>query len=158
MQACSNRKHHLMQPCPHRKAYRLGKWLANVNTLRKTPVKTQHGFLELLSNGGEAVYYFMEQGTWLVKAGLLDKRHAKSLSQISAWAEVVGYCGSSTLNCLRIMAALERERGLREELLRRKKVIIFLHVTSCNSFLVFRTATKYNNSISTLFHATFKPP
>lgn len=47
-----------------RKAYRLGKWLRNVNKVRKQPVKTQMGLLELLSNGGEAVYYFVEQLTW----------------------------------------------------------------------------------------------
>ena len=47
-----------------RKAYRLGKWLANVNKLRKLSPTNQQGFLELLANGGEAVYYFTEQLTW----------------------------------------------------------------------------------------------
>ena len=47
-----------------RKAYRLGKWLQNVNKVRKQPVKTRMGVLELVSNGGEAVYYFVEQFTW----------------------------------------------------------------------------------------------
>lgn len=47
-----------------RKAFRIGKFLQNVNKLRKQPLKTQIGLLELLSNGGEAVYYFTEQITW----------------------------------------------------------------------------------------------
>jgi len=104
-----------------RKAYRLGKWLQNVNKVRKQPVKTRMGVLEVVSNGGEAVYYFVEQFTWLVKAGLISKEYAERFSQISAWAEVVGYCGSSTLNCLRIRASIEREAALTSDLLLRKK-------------------------------------
>ena len=58
----------------------------------------------------------------LVKSGLLHKRHSEQLQQISAWAEVVGYVGSSTLSWLRIRASLEREAALKEDLQRRKKV------------------------------------
>ena len=58
----------------------------------------------------------------LVKAGLLDKRHARQFALISAWGEMVGYAGNITLNCLRIAALLERETALTEELVRRKKV------------------------------------
>lgn len=58
----------------------------------------------------------------LVKAGVIPPRHARLFSLISAWAELVGYVGSITLCALRIAAALERERALTEELLRRKKV------------------------------------
>ena len=47
-----------------RKAYRLGKWLSDLNTLRSTPVLTKAGSLELLASGGEGVYYFVEQLTW----------------------------------------------------------------------------------------------
>ena len=47
-----------------RKAYRLGKWLSDLNTLRNTPVLTKAGSLELLASGGEGVYYFVEQLTW----------------------------------------------------------------------------------------------
>ncbi|KAL0030088.1 hypothetical protein WJX79_006130 [Trebouxia sp. C0005] len=104
-----------------RKAYRLGKWLSDLNTLRNTPVLTKAGSLELLASGGEGVYYFVEQLTWLVKAGLLDKKYAKRFSTISAWAELVGYVGNVTLNGLRIAAALERELMLTQELVRRKK-------------------------------------
>jgi hypothetical protein len=57
----------------------------------------------------------------LVKAGLLDKRHARRFALVSAWAELLGYCGNVTLNAMRIAAALEREQALAQELLRRKK-------------------------------------
>ena len=57
----------------------------------------------------------------LVKAGLLDKRHARRFALVSAWAELLGYCGNVALNALRIAAALEREQAFAQELLRRKK-------------------------------------
>ncbi|EIE18544.1 peroxisomal biogenesis factor 11 [Coccomyxa subellipsoidea C-169] len=104
-----------------RKAYRLGKWLANVNAIRKMPLTTRFSYLEWLASGGEGVYYFVEQLTWLVKAGVIPQRHARLFSLISASAELVGYVGSITLCALRIAAALERERALTEELHRRKK-------------------------------------
>lgn len=47
-----------------RKAYRLGKWLADVNAMRKMPLTTRFAYLELLASGGSAVYYFVEQLTW----------------------------------------------------------------------------------------------
>ncbi|KAK9821987.1 hypothetical protein WJX81_003471 [Elliptochloris bilobata] len=104
-----------------RKAYRLGKWLADVNAVRKTPLSVRYSYLEILASGGEGIYYFVEQLTWLVKAGLLDKRHARRFALTSAWAELLGYCGNVALNALRISAALEREHALAQELLRRKK-------------------------------------
>ena len=58
----------------------------------------------------------------LVKAGVIPQQYARSFNLVSAWAELVGYVGSIWLNALRIAAALERERALSEELLRRKKV------------------------------------
>ena len=51
-----------------RKAYRLGKFLQSLNAVRKQPLGMQMGVLELLSNGGEAVYYFTEQFTWSASA------------------------------------------------------------------------------------------
>ncbi|CAL8466039.1 g5575 [Coccomyxa elongata] len=104
-----------------RKAYRLGKWLANVNAIRKMPLTTRFSYLEWLASGGEGVYYFVEQLTWLVKAGVIPQQYARRFSLISAWAELVGYVGSITLCALRIAAALEREHALTEELHRRKK-------------------------------------
>ena len=56
-----------------------------------------------------------------MKAGLLDKRHARRFALVSACAELLGYCGNVALNALRISAALEREHALAQELLRRKK-------------------------------------
>lgn len=47
-----------------RKAYRVGKWIQNVNALRKQNIKHQLDYLELLANIGEGVYYFLEQLTW----------------------------------------------------------------------------------------------
>ena len=47
-----------------RKAYRLGKWLADLNAIRKTPLTTRFSYLEILASGGEGVYYFVEQLTW----------------------------------------------------------------------------------------------
>lgn len=57
---------HCPGACACRKAYRLGKWLSDLNTLRNTPVLTKAGSLELLASGGEGVYYFVEQLTWYV--------------------------------------------------------------------------------------------
>ena len=47
-----------------RKAYKLGKFLADVNKLRKVPITDQLLYLELLANGGNMLYLFMEQLTW----------------------------------------------------------------------------------------------
>ncbi|CAK0785942.1 hypothetical protein CVIRNUC_009155 [Coccomyxa viridis] len=104
-----------------RKAYRLGKWLADLNAIRKTPLTTRFSYLEILASGGEGVYYFVEQLTWLVKAGVIPQQYARRFNLISAWGELVSYVGSIWLNALRIAAALERERALSDELLRRKK-------------------------------------
>jgi hypothetical protein len=54
--------HLILTPC--RKAYRLGKWLADVNTIRKTPLTTRFGYLEIMASAGEGAYYFVEQLTW----------------------------------------------------------------------------------------------
>lgn len=44
--------------------HRLGKFLANVDALRKTRLDAPHASLEWLAAGGECVYYFTEQLTW----------------------------------------------------------------------------------------------
>jgi len=49
---------------PRRKAYRLGKWLGDLNSVRKTPLSVRYSYLEILASGGEGVYYFVEQLTW----------------------------------------------------------------------------------------------
>jgi hypothetical protein len=47
-----------------RKAYRLGKFLQDVNDIRKIPSTTRTAMLETIAAGGEGVYYFVEQFTW----------------------------------------------------------------------------------------------
>jgi hypothetical protein len=45
---------------------RLGKFLGNVDTLRKTRVHAPFAALECVAAGGECVYYFTEQLIWQV--------------------------------------------------------------------------------------------
>ncbi|KAF7851576.1 hypothetical protein BT93_L3575 [Corymbia citriodora subsp. variegata] len=81
-----------------RKAFRLGKFVQDVNALRASPLDSgQDLILSLIAYGGEGVYYFVEQFVWLAKSGLIDGRHSRVLSKISAWAEFVGYIGSVNL-------------------------------------------------------------
>ncbi|KAI6688892.1 hypothetical protein NL676_025720 [Syzygium grande] len=81
-----------------RKAFRLGKFVQDVNALRASPLGSGHDlFLALVAYGGEGLYYFVEQFVWLAKSGLIDSRHSRVLSKISAWAEFVGYVGSVNL-------------------------------------------------------------
>lgn len=126
-----------------RKAFRLGKFLQNVNTLRKTPLTTVDGVLELVATTGEGIYYFVEQFVWLVKTGALDKHHSKKLQKISAWAEFIGYFGSVAVKSLHIVSLRETEAKLltdlqkkgegrnsveeeeREKMLRKLKVVQF---------------------------------
>lgn len=104
-----------------RKAYRLGKFLGDVNTLRKTRLHAPYAALEWVAAGGEAVYYFVEQLTWLVKSGLLPARYGPRLGKVSAWGEFVGYLGSITLSLLRISLLLEREAALKAEMQRQRR-------------------------------------
>ncbi|CAL1411005.1 unnamed protein product [Linum trigynum] len=82
-----------------RKAFRLGKFVQDVNALRSSSHfgSQQELVLSILAYGGEGIYYFVEQFVWLSKSGLIDARHAKRLGKISAWAEFAGYVGSISL-------------------------------------------------------------
>uniref|UniRef100_A0A803LP09 Uncharacterized protein n=1 Tax=Chenopodium quinoa TaxID=63459 RepID=A0A803LP09_CHEQI len=84
-----------------RKAFRLGKFIQDVNALRSVAREKNQSrqflLLSLLAYGGEGIYYFVEQIVWLSKSGLIDARHARELQKVSAWAEFVGYIGSITL-------------------------------------------------------------
>ncbi|KAL3734747.1 hypothetical protein ACJRO7_023994 [Eucalyptus globulus] len=81
-----------------RKAFRLGKFVQDVNAFRASPLDSgQDLILSLIAYGGEGIYYFVEQFVWLAKSGLIDGRHSRLLSKISAWAEFVGYVGSVNL-------------------------------------------------------------
>lgn len=81
-----------------RKAFRLGKFVQDVNSLRASNFGSrQDAALAVLAYGGEGLYYFVEQFVWLAKSGLIDKGLLPKLQKISAWAEFVGYIGSITL-------------------------------------------------------------
>eukprot|EP00243_Klebsormidium_subtile_P004362 TRINITY_DN18341_c0_g1_i1.p1 TRINITY_DN18341_c0_g1~~TRINITY_DN18341_c0_g1_i1.p1 ORF type:complete len:242 (+),score=35.22 TRINITY_DN18341_c0_g1_i1:402-1127(+) len=100
-----------------RKAFRLGKFLQDLDALRKGPkLSTRDGLLHLIANGFEGAYYFTEQGIWLAKAGLIDKRHCAPLTKISAWTEFIGYFGSVSLSLLAISSTYRRETELLNEL------------------------------------------
>lgn len=49
-----------------RKALRLGKFLQNVNALRKSSLGGPYFALELVANSGEGAYFFLEQLVWCV--------------------------------------------------------------------------------------------
>lgn len=52
-----------------RKAFRLGKFLQDVNALKRiADVRSRDGLLELVATAGEGCYYFVEQFVWLVSA------------------------------------------------------------------------------------------
>lgn len=121
-----------------RKAFRLGKFVQDVNALRAIDFASHSNSKLLLSAvayGGEGFYYFIEQLLWLGKAGLIDKRHLPALQKLSAWCEFVGYFGSVSLKVMEIgEIAAEEERcvaGKEEEKvrkLREKKVMKRLSV------------------------------
>ncbi|XP_047084209.1 peroxisomal membrane protein 11-3-like [Lolium rigidum] len=86
-----------------RKAFRLGKFVQDVNALRAATAAPP---LVLLAYGGEGVYYFLEQFVWLAKAGLLPAHLLPRLQRLSAWAELLGYVGSITIK-LKEVAKME---------------------------------------------------
>ncbi|XP_008807760.1 peroxisomal membrane protein 11-3-like [Phoenix dactylifera] len=82
-----------------RKAFRLGKFVQDVNAFRSADGSPSSADLLLaaVAYGGEGLYYFVEQFVWLSKAGLIPSQHLRRLQKISAWAELVGYLGSISL-------------------------------------------------------------
>lgn len=58
----------------------------------------------------------------MIKVGLLSKSHADSLSYISAWFELVGYCGSITLATLQQQESLELELRMLDDLGRSRQL------------------------------------
>ncbi|XP_009365575.1 peroxisomal membrane protein 11A-like [Pyrus x bretschneideri] len=81
-----------------RKAFRLGKFVQDVNALRSSKFDSnQELVLALIAYGCEGLYFFVEQFVWLVKSGLIDKKLSRNLQKISAWAEFIGYAGSISL-------------------------------------------------------------
>lgn len=81
-----------------RKAFRLGKFVQDLNALRNSCFDSKEDvILSIIAYGGEGLYMFVEQFVWLVKSGLIDAKHSRNLQKISAWAEFVGYIGSISL-------------------------------------------------------------
>ncbi|KAL6995650.1 Peroxisomal membrane protein 11A [Sarracenia purpurea var. burkii] len=97
-----------------RKAFRLGKFVQDVNALRNSRFDTQEELvLSVIAYGFEGLYYFVEQFVWLVKSGLVDGKHSRNLQKISAWAEFVGYVGSIGLKIRDLKRIAEDEACLR---------------------------------------------
>ncbi|KAG1670751.1 hypothetical protein FOA52_013978 [Chlamydomonas sp. UWO 241] len=105
-----------------RKAFRLGKFLQDINSLRKSRATGHVYLLEALAYGGEGIYYFIEQGVWLAKAGVLSVQQEKVLSDASVWAETVGYIGSITLSLLKLRELSAREARLSASFERKRTV------------------------------------
>ncbi|KAL5558090.1 hypothetical protein UlMin_034301 [Ulmus minor] len=120
-----------------RKAFRLGKFVQDVNALRNSHFDSNQDLaLSIIAYGGEGLYYFVEQFIWLAKSGLIDAKHLRNLQKISAWAEFIGYLGSISLKfrdlkriaedeaCLEssIQIAITRGNGCEEETERLRKV------------------------------------
>nr|GMC82130.1 peroxisomal membrane protein 11A [Ipomoea batatas] len=96
-----------------RKAFRLGKFLQDINAFRGLSFTSPaHFFLALVAYGGEGLYYFVEQFVWLGKAGLIDKKHLSQLQRISAWCELIGYIGSVSLKVKELQRIAEDEAGV----------------------------------------------
>ncbi|KAL8514623.1 hypothetical protein ACS0TY_013633 [Phlomoides rotata] len=95
-----------------RKAFRLGKFVQDVNALRASDFTHLNLALSLIAYGGEGLYYFIEQLVWLGKAGLIDKKHLHALQKWSAWCEFVGYFGSVSLKVIELRQFGEEERCL----------------------------------------------
>ncbi|GLC45802.1 hypothetical protein PLESTB_001154400 [Pleodorina starrii] len=104
-----------------RKAFRLGKFLQDVNSFRHSKTTDATVFLELLAYGGEGIYYFLEQFTWLIKTGALHKDLEERVAFASAFSELVGYVGSIWLSYLKLQKLIKQERDLTEQLQKIRK-------------------------------------
>ncbi|KAK6938795.1 Peroxisomal biogenesis factor 11 [Dillenia turbinata] len=100
-----------------RKAFRLGKFVQDLNAFRNSCFSSkQHLVLSLLAYGGEGLYYFVEQFVWLAKAGLIDAKYSAKLQLISAWAEFLGYLGSISLKIRDLRRMYEDEKCLKSSI------------------------------------------
>lgn len=97
-----------------RKAFRLGKFVQDLNALRNAHSDSkQDWFLSIIAYGGEGLYYFVEQFIWLSKSGLIDGKHSRNLQKISACAEFIGYFGSIALKARDLRNICDDEERLR---------------------------------------------
>ncbi|XP_009364643.1 peroxisomal membrane protein 11A [Pyrus x bretschneideri] len=100
-----------------RKAFRLGKFVQDVNALRSSKFDSnQELVLALIAYVGEGLYFFVEQFVWLVKTGLIDKKHSRNLQKISAWAEFIGYAGSISLKFRDLSRISEDEKCVKSSI------------------------------------------
>lgn len=96
-----------------RKAFRLGKFVQDVNALRFSCFSSHQDLIfSIIAYGGEGLYYFIEQFVWLAKAGLIDKKNLSRLQKMSAWFEFVGYIGSVSLKVRELKRINEDEACL----------------------------------------------
>lgn len=99
-----------------RKAYRLGKFLQGVDAARKAAPAALRlqpaGVLAFLAAAGDGCYYFLDQFTFFLRAGVIDKRYARRLARAAAACELVGYFGSASLHAAAIAACAQREAEL----------------------------------------------
>lgn len=112
----------ILLPPTRRKAFRLGKFLQDVNSLRHSQTKDAQFVLELVAYGGEGIYYFLEQFTWLVKTGALSKDLEERLAYASALAELVGYAGNIWLSFLKLQKLMQQEREVEATITKTCKV------------------------------------
>ncbi|KAL3514607.1 hypothetical protein ACH5RR_027324 [Cinchona calisaya] len=96
-----------------RKAFRLGKFIQDINTLRFSCFKSHQDLMfSIIAYGGEGFYYFVEQFVWLAKSGLIDKKNLSRLQKMSAWFEFIGYIGSVSLKVRELRRISEDEACL----------------------------------------------
>lgn len=103
-----------------RKAFRLGKFLQDANNFRNSKATGPLILLEAVAYGGEGVYYFLEQFSWLIKTGAMTKEHEAQIARASAWAEFVGYLANIWLGLVKLQE-LQAKREKLQSLLDKKR-------------------------------------
>ncbi|XP_058725267.1 peroxisomal membrane protein 11A [Vicia villosa] len=100
-----------------RKAFRLGKFVQDLNALRNARVdSTRELIVSVIAYGSEGLYFFVEQFVWLAKTGLIDPKRSKILTKISAYAEFVGYFGSVAMKVRDLGVIIEEEGCLKSSI------------------------------------------
>lgn len=115
-----------------RKAFLVGKFVGNLNTLRKALKDKKGGpivALTAITASAEGAYYFLDQFSWLMKAGVLDKDYEAELTKASNTFELVSYM-SNILCChlqLKKLAAREAELNKYIEMCKQSDKFTCLH-------------------------------
>ena len=99
-----------------RKAYRMGKFLQGVDAFRRAAPAAARlspaGVLACVAAAGDGCYYFLDQLTFFMRAGVIHKRYLSRLARAAAVCELIGYFGSSSLHVAAIAACAQREAEL----------------------------------------------